>query len=286
MSGTATVHSFVQQMKGYDEAQLCCTINIMTMLKRDSGSALHITIIIILVIAILGLLGYVLWSNFFRTSSTETLTTSQTEPFCSAEETETADNGTFCSADMGIKFDVPRIFKGIVAEADNYEVFSSTVDPDSKVSAGNSEMVFEATISGTDNFTLTIAKEPLRTGYVGLPHLVYEAYFDQASGVLSSITFPEYNYDSTTGATTTTGDYAVGDPASSFMVGDIKVFKGLFGDAGTSIITYFAVVNDKIIKIGITHGGYIGDPADDPSTIDGTEVLDEFEAGIKTLVVS
>lgn len=244
----------------------------MTMLKNQSGSALHITIIIILVVAVLGLLGYVLWNNFLRTSPSDAPTASTTEPFCSAEETETADNGTFCSENIGIKFDVPLIFKGSIGEAENYEVFSGTVDYETRMSAGMSEKVFEAKITGNDNYTFTIAKEPLRSGYVDVPHMLSGAYYDQTTGNLSEVP-----------VVSASDEAVVGDDVPSFTVDGTRIFKGTLGDAGTVIITYFAVINDKIIKITLNNSGYMGDPADDPTTIDLTEVLEEFEAGIKAL---
>jgi hypothetical protein len=245
---------------------------------HQSGSALIIILVIVGVLAVLGGLGYVLWSNFLKPAET-----SVTGTFCADGEDEAATNGVFCSEDLGMKLTVPEIFKGKVAPAENYEVSEGTIDPETTTSAGTSERVFKAEISGTDNFTFKIAREPLRTGYVDVSARLSGAYFDQATGVLSNVDSPMMNYDSATGKTTTTGSYAISDDVDSFMAGDVRVYEGLFGDAGVSIITYFAVINDKIVKISLHHGGYIGAPEDDPSTIDAEPVFDQLEAAVKAM---
>lgn len=258
----------------------------MQKVKSQTGSA-HAVIIIVLVIALLGVLGFVFWNNFLKKEpAAQTEPTPTAREFCSDGENTTATEGIFCSQEMGIKFDVPSIFTNKLTKADNYQVFQGPLDPNSKTSAGMSENVYRATISGTDNFTFTIAQEPLRTGYVDVEHKLQGTYYDQATSELTLVNAPTRQYDSATETTTTTGTLGKGEVVPSFNVGDVRVFKGKIGDAGQVKNTYFAVIKGKIIKITLLNEGYIGNPDNDPTTIDASKVFEELDTALKSLKVS
>jgi len=255
--------------------------------KSEIGNA-HVIVIGALVVALIGLLGFVFWNNFMKkdTSAAKKETVSKLEKFCTDGQDTTAKNGTFCSTDVGIKFTVPNIFTGKLAKADNYEVFQGSLDPNTKTSAGTSEAVYKATISGNDNFTFTVAQEPLRTGYIDVTHALQNTYFDQATGELTLVNMPTIHYDSVTNASTKSGDYSKGDAVPSSSVDGVQFFKGSYGDAGQIGETYFGVVNNKIVKISLKYMGYMGDPSKDPSTIDSNKVFDEFANNMKAFTIA
>jgi hypothetical protein len=258
----------------------------MIMLKTShsqTGSA-HVVIIVIIVVGLLGALGFVAWKNFFAPKDNEPIVTEavQTKDAeCEADVIE--KNGVFCSKEIGIKLKVPTIFEGKFKKVDNYEIFKGTVDYATSTSAGTSDVVYSAPITGTDAFTLTIAKEPLRSGYVDIGHSLQGTYFDMGTGLLSLTTSPIQSYDSATGVSTASGEYAVADTVPSFVVDGVRFFQGSLGDAGLRVETYFAVVNNNIVKIKLTNNGYMGDPADDPSTIDAEQVFSELDNAIKAI---
>ena len=210
----------------------------------------------------------------------------QVKDFCSNGENVKAENGTFCSNEIGIKFTVPSIFVNKLVKADNYEVFEGLLDPTTKKSIGPSENVYRATISGNDNFTFTVAQEPLRTGYVDVGHELQGAYYDQATGDLTLVDTPTSHYDSTTNTSTTTGGYSKGEVVPSFSVDGVRFYKGSIGDAGQTKNAYFGIINNKIVKISLVHVGYMGDPANDPSTINAGKVFDELDKSIKALKIN
>src|SRR5687767_13384271 len=123
----------------------------------QTGSA-HAAIIVVLVIALIGALGFVFWNSFLKKETTvpQAENKPQTKDVCSSGENVNAENGTFCSKELGIKFTVPSIFVNKLVKADNYEVFEGPLDPNAKKSVGLSENVYRATISGNDNFTFTV----------------------------------------------------------------------------------------------------------------------------------
>jgi hypothetical protein len=248
--------------------------------KRQTGNALIITLVIVAALAVLGGLGYVLWNNFLRPGTAITgISQSTTLITCETGEDEAATNGVFCSHDIGIKFTVPTIFKGKLIASTKYPVYRSAVDQAMpKDSAGTADAAFTATITGNDNFTFVIAKEPLRTGYISVGNLLRDTYFDQTTGILSNV-----NYDGTTSGVTDQGKFSIGDPVPSFTVDGVRMYKGTEGDAGVSIITYMAVIHDKIVKILVNHVGYMGIPADDPSTIDAAPVYQELDDAMHQL---
>jgi len=254
--------------------------------KSEAGSA-HIVILSLVVVALIGALGFVFWNNFTKknTPAVKKETASKATEFCADGQDTTAKNGTFCSTDMGIKFTVPSIFAGKLAKTDNYEVFQGPLDPKTKTSAGSSENVYKATISGNNNFTLTVAQEPLRTGYVDMQHALQPTYYDQSTGVLTLVKAPTNTYNSATDTYVTTGSYSKGNAVPSSSISSVRFFETSNGDAGQTESGYFGIVNNKIIKISLKHSAYMGDPAKDPSTIDSDKVFNEFASDIKVLTI-
>lgn len=254
--------------------------------KSQTGSA-HAVIIVVLIIALIGGLGFVFWNSFLKkeTPVSQTGDTLQVEDFCSSGENVKAENGTFCSKEIGVKFTVPSIFVNKLVKTDNYEVFEGPLDPNAKKSVGTSENVYRATISGNDNFTFSIAQEPLRTGYVDVGHKLQGTYYDQATGDLTLVGTPTSHYNSTTN-TSTTGSYSKGEVVPSFSADGVRFYKGSTGDAGRIKNAYFGIINNKIVKISLEHVGYVGNPANDPSTIDADKVFDELDKSIKALKIN
>jgi hypothetical protein len=250
--------------------------------QRRAGSA-HIVIIVILAIAIIGALGFVAWKNFLSPhDSRPAIKVSQTKG-SKCENDVVEKNGTFCSEEIGIKLKVPTVFDGKFEKTSNYEIFKGTVDYTTRTSAGHSDIVYSAVITGNDEFTFTIAKEPLRSGYVDVDHMLRSTYYDTKTGLLSLTTSPIRNYSSTTDSYVTSGEYAVADTVPSFVVNGVKFYHGSDRDAGARYETYFAIVNGSIVKIKLTHGGYIGPEENDPSTIDADQVFSELNNAIKSV---
>ena len=255
--------------------------------KSDSQSGSVLIVVIVgIAILVLGGLGYVLWNNFnAKDPVTSSPSVSEPKTFCEDNEDVTAENGVFCSEDIGIKFKVPTIFTNKVEKTANYEVFQSGVNISEKQSAGMSDNVYSVVISGNDNFTFTIAQEPLRTGNIDFPYKMAPTYFNSSNRKLSDINFPTSSYDSKTDTITVQGEYAVGEDVPSFKVGDVPVYKGGYGDAGQLANYYLMIVRDKIVKIVLKHAAYMGPSENDPATIDEAIVFDELDESIKSLIV-
>jgi hypothetical protein len=260
-------------------------------MKNDQRGIVHV-LALIAVAALLGVVCWVAFNNFKHASKvtsdkdTPQVTAKPTpKKACAADETTAATNGIFCSEDIGIKFTVPTIFKGKLTKVDNYKVSQGTIDPSTSTSAGTSESVYSAQLSGNDNFTFSVAKEPLRSGYVDVFNMLSGTYFNKDSGTLNNINGPTSYYDSKTNTTTKTGTYSVGELVPSFTVGGTRFYKGSNGDAGTQIVTYFGVIKNKIIKIQLKNQGYIGDPAKDPTTIKADGVFTQLDEAVKKLQV-
>lgn len=252
----------------------------------QTGSA-HVVIAVVIVIALIGALGFIFWNNFINKNAdvSQADNKPKVEEPCSNGGNVAAEKGIFCSKEIRIKFEVPSIFAGKFIKADNYEVFEGPLDSNTKKKVGISENVYKATIRGKDNFLLTVAQEPIRTGYVGTYHKLQDTYYDQKTGDLTSVNTPDSLYDAATDTLTTSGEYSKGEVVPSMDVNGIRFFKGSNGDAGQIDTMYFGIVDNKIVKISLTYSAYIGDPASDPTTIDADKVFNEFDTFIQALKV-
>jgi hypothetical protein len=253
--------------------------------KKSQIGSVHVIVIAVAVAIVIGALGFVFWNNFLKkdssVSKTEDKTTTKPADFCAKGQNLMAENGMFCSKEMGIKFAVPSMFNNKLAKTDNYEVFQGPLDPNAKKSAGMSESFYRASIEGKVSFTFTVAQEPLRTGYVDVYHALQNTYFDQSTGELTRVNMPTRNYNSATDSYTVSGEYSVGEAVPSFDVNGVRFFKGSNGDAGQTENIYFGVVNNKIIKISLKSAA---DPAVESSS-DADRMFSEFDKSMKMLEV-
>ena len=251
--------------------------------RKQTGSA-HAFVIIAIVIVIILSLGYAFWSNFASSDEPPAIQTIlQPNEVCENDTAETG--GVFCSELVGIKLNTPEVFQGKIKKIDNYDVFQGTVDYTTRAPAGESDIVYEAKITGTDNFTFTIAKEPLRSGYVDVSNGMSSTYYDTETKLLSNVIAPTKVYNASTGNYTDYGTYSVGPPVASFDVGETRIYKGTFGDAGTRMETYFAVINGSIVKIKLVHQAFMGPKKDDPATINEERVFKELDAAVKVMEI-
>jgi len=242
--------------------------------QKQNGSALVVAVIVLMVVVISALC-YVVWNNFLipkddrSTIGEVNQVIESDDKECKADTIE--ENGIFCSEEIGIKLKVPSVFNGKFEKTDNYEIYKGTVDYTTRTSAGDSNTVYSAIISGNDQFSLTVASEPLRSGYVGIGHSLQNTYYDAETGLLS-LTMND-----------TPGNYAVGDTVPSFIVNGVKFYHGSVGDAGARYETYFAVINGSIVNIMLKHGAYMGPSENDPSTIDSEQVFNELDSEMRKI---
>lgn len=250
----------------------------------QTGSA-HVIIIVILVVAIIGTLGFLAWKNFVVPQDVQPIAEVSQTKYSDCESDAVEKNGTFCSEEIGIKLKVPNVFKGKFEKTVNYEIFKGTVDYTTRTSAGNSNVVYSAVITGSDEFTFSIAKEPLRSGYVDIGHMLQNTYYDTETGLLSLTTSPTRNYNSATDSYATSGEYAVSHTVPSFVVDGVKFYHGSDGDAGTRHETYFAVINDSFVRIMLKNGRHMGLAENGPSIIDADQVFDELDDAVKSIEI-
>lgn len=240
-------------------------------MNKQKGFGIVEIIIIVGVVALLGTIGVVAYNSFQKNDDESKDTSSQTaskpeeDKPCSKNEDTSATSGIFCSEEMGIKLRVPAMFKDKLVQVANYEIFKGPKGEIPGMSVGSSELVYGAKVSGTDNFTFTIAKEPLRSGYIGFGHALQHAYYDKDSHTLTT----EMN----------------NTEVPSFVVGKTRFYKGQIGDAGVMENVYLAVIKEKFIKIKIHYTGYMGADEADPSTIDPEAIFTEVDEAVKKLVI-
>lgn len=259
----------------------------MQLQKRKSKRKIIIPILVLLLLAIVGA-GLYGWYEFMRINAENNvgevvLKESSSDgvvaatPDCTADEDMAATSGVFCAPDMAIKFPVPPIFKGKLIKAANYQVYQGPLNPNAKTNAGAALSVRQAVVG---NNTLTIAQEPLRTGYVDVYHAQQNTYFDVSTKELSRVNSPSSRYDSTANRTTTTGAFSKGEPVPSFTVNSVRFFECMGGDSGMMQKTYLAVINDKIIKISLKHVGNTGNAA---NATEEKKIFDELLKSINAL---
>ena len=236
--------------------------------KHQNGFGIVEFIIIVAVIAILGTLGVVAYNSFQKDDEKKDSSTSQskiTKPEakkpCPDEEGAPAKSGVFCSEGLGVKFTIPSIFKGKLVKGESYEIFEGQKGYYPGQSAGRASVVYTAQISGTDNYKLTIAQEPLRSGYIGFGHALQNTYYDKDAKTLVT----ESN-----------------EEVPSFMVDGVRFYKGQIGDAGMMENAYMAVIKDKIVKIKIHNTGYMG-PGEDPAKYEVGTIFSELDNEVKKL---
>lgn len=249
----------------------------MTKSSKQTGSA-HIVIIVILAVVLLGALGFVFWKNFIQssdsqvsqeTSSEKISQTEKTEPLCASDVVE--KDGVFCSEDIGVEFKIPEVFAGEFQKKKNYEIYKGPMQSIKGSSAGKSLEYYEAVVtSGPDEtLSLSVATEPIRSGYSSIGHALQRTYFNATNGNLHLI------------KTTDTGSWIAGESAPSFKVGKTKIYQGRVGDAGTIENGYLMVVGDHLVVIKIKH---VANPMNEPA-LDNEAPFTELDNYLKQLKV-
>lgn len=254
--------------------------------SKQTGST-HVVIIIILVLVLIGALGFVFWRNFMQTPKNDKAVqvhqnnSSEKPPVaCSGYDGAVEKDKVFCSKDVGIELTVPEVFAGKFQKKENYDVFEGTMEDSKGKLAGKSLYNYEAVVSsGDETLSLSIAKEPLRSGYSSISHALQRTYFNESSDSLTLVKSPTRQYNSETGTYTTTGSWSAGDPVPSFIVDSNRIYHGKVGDAGTVEDGYLMAIKDGIIVIRIKD---VANPMKE-STLEIGKVFSELDAYLKQL---
>lgn len=231
---------------------------------RQSGSA-HVVIITILTILIFGALGFVFWQSFIRSpkpANENHVSQKNTEklPFCTNSNNVVEKDGTFCSENIGVKFKIPKEFVGKFQKKENYAVFKGRTEDSKETAAGKSLAYYEAVVSAEEEtLSLSVAKEPLRSGYSSIGHALQRTYFNETNGILSLV--------------------RAGEPVPSFEVDGIKVYHGKMGDAGTVEDGYLMVLKNSVVIIKIKH---VASPMNAP-VLDIGKIFAELDGYLKDL---
>jgi hypothetical protein len=249
---------------------------------HQKGSA-HI-VIIILVVTIAGVLGFVFWQKFIQsppdTQVSQGKPPEKVDPLCAGDAIE--QDGIFCSKSIGVKFKIPEVFVGKFQKKENYDVYQGPMESAKGNLDGKSLEYYEAAItSGNETLSLSVAKEPLRTGYSSIGHALQRTYFDASSGDLYLVKGPSLKYDSATDTTKTIGGWSAGELVPSFKIGETKVYYGTVGDVGVSEGGYLMVVDSYLVIIEIKHSA---NPMETP-VLDGEKSFMDLNSNIKQLKV-
>jgi flagellar basal body-associated protein FliL len=254
--------------------------------SKQTGSA-HVVIIVILVLALVATLGFVFWQNFMQSSKdnkdaqvSQNNSVGKSSDVCAGYGTAVEKDKVFCSKNIGVEFKIPEAFAGKFQKKENYDVFKGGMEDSEGSSAGKSLEYYEAVVSsGKESLLLSVAKEPLRSGYSSVNHALQQAYFNEANGILSLVNSPTRQYDSKTDTFTTTGSWSAGEQVPSFNVGDAKVYHGKTGDAGVVEDGYLTVVKGGVVVIKIKH---VTDPMGAP-VLDADKSFADLDASLKQL---
>jgi hypothetical protein len=233
---------------------LFAIIKLMIKNSQNQTGGVHIVIVVVLVVIIVGALGFVLWKNYLAPKvGPSTVETAQTEDSkCESDDVEV--NGTFCSEEIGVMFKVPKAFSGKFEKTDNYEIFEGPMDNLEGTSAGKSLVFYKATIiSGQETLSLSVAKEPLRSGYASIGHSLQNTYFNATTGSLYLVKSPTNEYDSSTDTFKTEEGWSEGESVPSFDVSGTKIYYGKIGDAGVVEDGYLMTINDNLVIVKIKH---------------------------------
>lgn len=255
--------------------------------SKQTGSA-HVVIIVTIVVALVGALGFAFWKNFMQPSGIQasqeqpekTSQPKKAEPVCTGDFVE--EDGVFCSESVGVEFKIPDLFVDKFKKGKNYEVYKGPMESAEGTLTGKSLEYYEAIVaSGEEHLSLTVAKEPLRSGYSSIGHALQRTYFNATNGNLYLVNAPPYDYDSTTGVTTYKGKWTAGEPVPFFEVGKTKVYQGKVGDAGTMENGYLMVVNDHLVIIKVRH---VANPMNEPM-FDAEQTFTDLNSNLKQIKV-
>lgn len=205
---------------------------------NQTGSA-HAVIIVILVVGLLGTLGFVFWQNFINkpadnqaNTAPATVVEQETQDGKCQSDDEAATNGIFCSEAYGVKFSVPDEFKGKLQQADNKPVYPVSYTEATPAAIGQTERVVSAEFTeGEYSYTLTVSLYPqiagMTLGLAGGDEFVVgeKKLVSTASGE----EYPEYPFVTTDN--------------------DTKIYRDTYGDVGYMLYSNAVVAGDKVIKI-------------------------------------
>lgn len=254
--------------------------------SKQTGSA-HVVIIVILVLAVVGTLGFVFWQNFMQSSednknvqTNQNNSSEKSSDVCVGYGDAVEKDKVFCSKDIGVEFKIPGIFADKFQKKENYDVFKGGMEDSEGSAAGKSLDYYEAVVSsGKETLLLSVAKEPLRSGYSSVGHALQRTYFNEANSNLSLVNGPVRQYDSKTDTFTTTGGWSAGKSLPSFEVDGTKVYYGKTGDAGVVEDGYLTVVKDGMVVIKIKH---VTNPMEAP-VLDADKTFADLDTYLKQL---
>ena len=229
-------------------------------------SAVEIVLVIV-VVGLIALLGWLYFSKMQASKSGDTNSSKQETKQTDQQDkctngSDSAENGTFCSEDVGISMQVPDAFKGKILPIENYTVYTQdTISEEPKIFRV-SDTAYEATIKGpNDQYSLTIAKEPLRNFRV---NSYVPALFNKDSKQIH---------------------YQDGKEVESVELDGAKFYNYGEGDAGTLTSIYTAVINDKVIVLSLYTKQELGDSATRNYVLDNSVLFNQFKERIKSLKV-
>jgi hypothetical protein len=234
---------------------------------KQTGSV-HVAIIVVLVLTLIGILGFVFWQNFMQSKGNKDVQTNQnnssgkSSDVCVGYGDAVEKAKVFCSKNVGVEFRIPEVFANKFQKKENYDVFKGGMEDSKGSLAGKSLDYYEAVVSsGKETLLLSVAKEPLRSGYSNVSHALQRTYFNEANGNLSLVKGPVRHYDSKTGTFAVTGGWSIGEPVPSFDVDGAKIYHGKTGDAGVVEDGYLTVAKTGVVVIKIKH---VANPMDTP----------------------
>lgn len=226
----------------------------------QNGSVFTV-IIIILVVAIVGVLGFAFWQNITRSGEVASSSkkvqeaiNQNREKVCANSTDNVEAGGVFCSEDIGVRFQVPEIFKGKFQKAENYDITEGSMEELKGNGVGKSIANYRAVVtSGEESLSLTVSKEPIRSGYSSIGHALRSTYFNAETRNLYFVEGAKSEYDSTTDTYKVTQQGYAGESIPFFDVDGAKVFYGNIGDAGVIERGYLMVMSNHLVVVKIKH---------------------------------
>lgn len=226
-------------------------------MKRTNGFSAVEIMLVIVVVALAGVLGWVYFNQNSKdekvATTKETTTQKVTAPECKGDKT--GGNGYFCVSSIPVNVPVPDEFSG--------KLRPILVNKNAYLLSGYSAEI------GTEKsalYTLSISTETVRDGDIGVSHQ------------LSTTSFDSKNYTLTTTVTK--------EAVPTVKIDGITFFRGSIGDAGVLTTTYVGVVDNKLVKISLASQSYMGPPEQrESSSIDRQTLYDQFDKDVKQLTV-
>jgi prepilin-type N-terminal cleavage/methylation domain-containing protein len=234
--------------------------------NQKGFSAIEI-ILVIVVVGLIATLGWVYFSKIQNTKDAGTDSSKQEANQTSQQNkcaggSDSAENDTFCSEQIGVSVQVPDAFKGKILPIENYTVYTqNTINEEPKIFRV-SDTAYEATIKGpNDQYSLTIAKEPLRNFRV---KSYRPAFFNRDTKQIT---------------------YENGTEVESVTLDGTKFYTYGGGDAGFMNTVYAAVIDSHLVVVSLTSAQQLGDPTTRHYILDVETLFTQFKERIKSLKV-